>query len=301
MLGAGCWMLDVKARRTYFASLTIGILEQRSNGHQMILDRIVAHKRKELVHRKEAVPFFVLKEQVHRTQTTRRFQQAISGSSEIALIAEVKKASPSAGLIRKDFAPADIATIYEASGAAAVSVVTEAAFFGGSLASLKQVKEAIRIPVLCKDFVIDPYQIYEARVSGADAVLLIAAILVDNELKGFLALCRELGLAALVEVHTEAERDRAIEAGARIIGINNRDLKTFSVDLSATERLSAAIPEGILCVSESGIETADDIRRLREVGVDAVLVGTALMKAEDIGAKIKELFNAENQDLRHHP
>lgn len=257
----------------------------------MILDQIVAHKKQELARGKEAMPLAALKERVGTTEAPRGFRQALAQSRDLALIAEIKKASPSAGLIRKDFDPVVIGKIYEGSGAAAVSVVTDEHFFNGTLASMKEVKQALSIPVLRKDFIIDQYQIYEARAFGADAVLLIAAILSDDRLRALLGLCGELGLEALVEVHTKVERDRALEAGAEIIGINNRDLRTFAVDLSTTMRLAHGIPEEIVSVSESGIKTHDDLKRLREAGVDAVLVGTALMEAEDIGAKIKELFN----------
>ncbi len=257
---------------------------------KMILDQIVAHKKDELAHSKVAVPFSTLKERVSMTGSPRTFRQALAQSTDIALIAEIKKASPSAGLIRKDFNPVEIGKIYQRFGAKAVSVLTDNHFFMGSLAAMKEVKQAVDVPVLRKDFIIEPYQIYEARAYGADAVLLIAAILSDDELRALLSLCEEVELEALVEVHTELELEKALGAGAQTIGINNRDLSTFAVDLSTTLRLVASIPEEILCVSESGIKTHDDIIRLGEAGVHAVLVGTALMEAEDIGEKIRELF-----------
>jgi len=256
----------------------------------MILDDIVTHKREELERRKEVMPLATLQESECVTEVPRAFRRALTQSPDLALIAEIKKASPSAGVIRKDVDPVEIGKLYEGFGAAAVSVLTDEHFFHGSLTSMKQVKEAVSMPVLRKDFIIDPYQIYESRAFGADAVLLIVAVLSDDELRDFLPLCKELGLEALVEVHTELERDKALEAGADVIGINNRDLTTFAVDLSTTMRLAAGMPEGITGVSESGINTRDDVARLREAGVDAVLVGTALMAAKDIGAKIKELF-----------
>jgi indole-3-glycerol phosphate synthase len=256
----------------------------------MILDEIVAHKKQELESVKKVMPLAALKERVSTTGVPRGFLRALTQFADIALIAEIKKASPSAGVIRNNFDPVDIGKIYENSGAAAVSVLTDERFFDGSLAGLQEVKKAVSIPVLRKDFIIDPYQIYESRASGADAVLLIAAILSDDEIRDFLAICNELGLDALVEVHTAQERDRALEAGAKIIGINNRDLRTFAVDISTTTRLASGLPQGIPCVSESGIKTHEDVGRLREAGVDAVLVGTALMAAKDIAAKIKELF-----------
>jgi indole-3-glycerol phosphate synthase len=257
----------------------------------MILDDIVSHKKQELERRKEVMPLAGLKEGRVLIEKPRPFRKALTQSTDIALIAEIKEASPSAGLIRKDVDPVEIGRLYQGFGAAAISVLTDERFFHGSLASMKQVKEAVSIPVLRKDFIIDAYQIYESRAVGADAVLLIVAILSNDKLRAFLSLCTELGLEALVEVHTESERDRALAAGAEVIGINNRDLTTFAVDLSTTIRLVSGVPEGITCVSESGIETRDDVARLREAGVDALLVGTALMAAKDIGAKIKELFD----------
>jgi indole-3-glycerol phosphate synthase len=256
----------------------------------MILDDIVSHKKQELERRKEAVPLAGLKEGRVLIENPRAFREALTECKDVALIAEIKEASPSAGLIRRDVDPVEIGRLYEGFGAAAISVLTDERFFHGSLANMKQVKEAVSIPVLRKDFIIDKYQVYESRALGADAVLLIVAVLSDDELRASLSLCRELGLEALVEVHTESERDRALAAGAEVIGINNRDLSTFAVDLSTTIRLVSGIPEGITCVSESGIKTRDDVARLREAGVDALLVGTALMAARDMGAKIKELF-----------
>jgi indole-3-glycerol phosphate synthase len=256
----------------------------------MILDEIVAHKKRELESIKEAVPLAALKERLEILEVPRDFKEALSKSPGISLIAEIKKASPSAGVIRKDVDPVRIGKIYEDSGAAAISVLTDEHFFQGTLSSMKEVKQSVGIPVLRKDFIIDPYQIFEARAFRADAVLLIVAVLSDDQLRAFLALCRELGLGTLVEAHTEHERDRALEAGADVIGINNRDLKTFAVDLSTTLRLAEGLPDGTLCVSESGIQTKDDVIRLSKAGVDAVLVGTALMAAKDIGAKVRELF-----------
>jgi len=257
----------------------------------MILDDIVSHKKQELERRKEAMPLAGLKDGRVLIENPRAFRKALTQSKDIALIAEIKEASPSAGLIRKDVDPVGIGRVYEGFGAAAISVLTDERFFHGSLANMKQVKEAVSIPVLRKDFIIDAYQIYESRAAGADAVLLIVAVLSDDELRAFLSLCRDLGLEALVEVHTESERDRALEAGAEVIGVNNRDLTTFAVDLSTTFRLVSGMPEGITCVSESGIKTRNDVAPLREAGVDALLVGTALMAAKDIGAKIRELFD----------
>jgi len=256
----------------------------------MILDDIVAHKGKELKRLQAALPLVSLQKRLKGLEPTRDFRAALSQPSRMSLIAEIKKASPSAGVIRKDVDPVKIARLYEDLGASAISVLTDEHFFQGSLSSMKEVKGSVHIPVLRKDFIIDPYQIYEARAFGADAVLLIAALLSDAQLRSFLGLCRKLDLGTLVEVHTEPERDRAIEAGADVIGINNRDLKTFAVDLSTTLNLASGIPGETLCVSESGIQARDDIKCLEEAGVDAVLVGTAFMEAKDMAAKVQELF-----------
>ena len=229
----------------------------------MILDQIVAHKTQEVESLKKAVPLSVLKETLRTTpESPRGFREALERSSTISLIAEIKKASPSAGLIRNSFDPVEIGRIYETCGASAISVITDEHFFQGTLASMREVKQAVTIPVLRKDFIIDPYQIYEARAYGADAVLLIVAILSDENLRTLLALCEDIGVEALVEVHTAQERDRALAAGAGIVGINNRDLTTFDVDLSTTMGLAAGIPKETLCVSESGIKAHSDIRRL---------------------------------------
>jgi indole-3-glycerol phosphate synthase len=260
------------------------------------LNQILAHKRGELEALKEEHPLESLREALACCGHPRPFRQALKGSQGISLIAEIKKASPSAGVIRKDMDPVEIARLYEELGAAAVSVITDQHFFQGSLAAMKEVKEKIGIPVLRKDFIIDPYQIYEARAFGADAVLLIVAALSDDELRLLLSLCGELGLEALVEIHSEQERERAVKAGADVIGINNRDLTTFAVDLSTTLRLMKGLPEEALCVSESGIKTRDDVRRLYAEGVDSVLIGTAFMAAGEIGAKVRELFPLGSRD-----
>ena len=217
-------------------------------------------------------------------------------ASRIALIAEVKKASPSAGVICKDFDPVRIATEYEAAGASCLSVLTDEKFFQGSLDYLKQIRQAVKLPLLRKDFIIDERQILEAIEWGADAILLIVAILSDAQLKRFHALATEAGLAALVEVHDETELDRAVAAGAGLIGVNNRDLKTFKVDLATTGRLAAklfsppATRKSPLLVAESGIHTRADVQRLAGCGAQAVLVGESLMKHGDIAAKVSELL-----------
>jgi indole-3-glycerol phosphate synthase len=215
----------------------------------------------------------------------------------LALIAEVKKASPSAGVIRPDFDPVAIARQYEAAGANCLSVLTDERFFQGSLDNLRQVRSAVRLPLLRKDFIIDERQIREAVEGGADAVLLIVAILTDAQLSQFHALATEAGLAVLVEVHDEAELDRARAAGAVLIGVNNRDLRTFKVDLETTVRLAArlgAAPTGAgpapLLVAESGIRTRADVERLSRCGAQAILVGESLMRDTDLAAKVRELI-----------
>jgi indole-3-glycerol phosphate synthase len=223
-------------------------------------------------------------------------------SGPVALIAEVKKASPSAGVIRPDFDPVRIAREYEAAGASCLSVLTDQKFFQGSLRYLKQIREAVNLPLLRKDFIIDERQFLEAIEWGADAVLLIAAILSDAQLGRFHALATEAGLAALVEVHDEAELDRALNAGAELIGVNNRDLTTFKVDLATTERLAMRLAHSSrithhasritfpLLVAESGIHARADVERLVKCGAQAILVGESLMKHADIGAKARELL-----------
>jgi indole-3-glycerol phosphate synthase len=219
-------------------------------------------------------------------------------TGSVALIAEVKKASPSAGLIRGDFDAVQIARDYEAAGASCLSVLTDERFFQGSLDCLRAIREAVKLPLLRKDFIIDERQILEAIEWGADAILLIVAILDDARLRAFHTLATEAGLAVLVEAHDEAELDRAFAAGGRMIGVNNRDLRTFQVDLATTERLSARLKAARggnagarpLLVAESGIHTREDVERLKRCGADAILVGESLMRGGDIGAKVKELL-----------
>jgi indole-3-glycerol phosphate synthase len=208
----------------------------------------------------------------------------------VSLIAEVKKASPSKGIIREDFDPVKIARIYEECLASAISVLTDKAFFQGDLEYLTLIREAVKIPLLRKDFIIDEFQIYEARAFGADAILLIVSILDKTQLAEYQHLANELGLDSLIEVHTEKEVEKAIYADANIIGINNRDLSTFETNIDTTAHLIKLIPDDKIVVSESGISTRDDILTLKDQGVDAVLIGETLMKSDDIGKKIKELL-----------
>jgi len=208
------------------------------------------------------------------------------------IIAEVKKASPTKGIFREDFNPAEIAGVYEQNGASAISVLTESNYFMGSIKDLADVKENTGLPVLRKDFIVDHFQIFEARAAGADAVLLIAAAIDELFLKELMMTSHSLGMPCLVEVHTETDLELAMKVEAKLIGINNRDLNTFQADLATTERLMKKIPEGKVTVSMSGISTPDDVRRAAGAGVNAVLVGEALMKAPDMGARLRELKGA---------
>ncbi|WP_367568490.1 indole-3-glycerol phosphate synthase TrpC [Lacrimispora sp.] len=211
---------------------------------------------------------------------TPSFEQALS-SPDIAFICEVKRASPSKGLIAPDFPYVEIAKEYEEAGANAISVLTEPEYFLGSNNYLTEIKQEVSIPLLRKDFTVDPYQIYEAKVMGASAVLLICALLDTKALREGIELCHKLGLSALVEAHDEEEIHSALAAGARIIGVNNRNLKTFEVDFNNSIRLRSLVPSDVLFVAESGIKTEDDIRRLSEAGVNAVLIGESLMRSPD--------------------
>ena len=216
------------------------------------------------------------------------FEKALR-KNDIAFICECKKASPSKGLISPDFPYLQIAKDYEAAGADCISVLTEPKWFLGSDNYLREISQNVTLPCLRKDFTVDGYMIYEARLLGASAVLLIAAILTDEQLKDYIGICDELGLSALVEAHNEAEVYRALSAGARIIGVNNRNLKDFSVDTDNSLRLRSLIPRDVLFVSESGVKTAGDVQRLREAGADAVLIGETLMKSPDKKQKLNEL------------
>jgi len=266
------------------------------------LDRILAAKRRELERRRQDEPLGVLRERLAQAPPTRSLAEALRGAS-LGLIAEVKRASPSRGVLRADLDPAALASIYAQSGAAAISVLTEEQHFLGSLADLTAVRAALdslpaggqglgdpRPPLLRKDFLFDAYHLFEARAYGADAVLLIVAILDPALLAELLALARALGLECLVEVHDERELERALAAGAEVIGINNRDLRTFQVDLAVTERLRPLIPRDRVVVAESGIHTLADVERLRALGVNAVLIGEALVTAEDPAQRVRELF-----------
>jgi indole-3-glycerol phosphate synthase len=256
----------------------------------MFLDEIVRHVKEGLAERQQAMPPSALRDRPLFHLPCRAFAESLNGDSR-RIIAEVKRASPSQGLIRKDFDPVGIAQDLAAHGASALSVLTEERFFQGSLVYLEQIKKAVSVPLLRKDFVVDRYQILEARSFGADAVLLIAALLDPILLRELKDEARSLSLDALVEVHTEAELERALEADARLIGINNRDLRTFEVRLETTERLRPLIPHGIPVICESGIESLGQVRRLESFGVRIFLVGEVLMRAPNPGAKLRELLS----------
>jgi len=261
-----------------------------------ILSEIFAHKRAEVKAQKKRVPLIELMRQIETARPPLDSVAALKARPCPALIAEVKKGSPSKGVLIDDFDPIRLAEIYAANGAAAISVLTDEKYFGGSLDYLRQIAALnLGLPLLRKEFICDPYQIYEARAAGADAVLLIVAELSDHEVITFQSRIRKLGMAALVEVHTRAELTRAVNAGATLIGINNRDLRDFSVSLGTTRRLRPLLPAHVAVVAESGISTPADVRGLN---VDAVLVGEALVRAEDVGAKVRELSQTSNDGGR---
>ena len=256
----------------------------------MILNKIVETKRREVAQRKEMIPLRALEKMIAGMPPTRDFKAALDADVGCAIIAEVKRRSPSRGLFRADFDPVRIALEYESHGAAAVSILTDETFFGGSDADLTAVKEAVTLPLLRKEFIIDPYQIHETRAIGADALLLIAAILTEGQLRECRKLAASLGLAALVEVHDREELEKTLAAGAKIIGINNRDLKTFRTDLQTTRALAPLIPADRIAVSESGIRTRQEIETLLKAGIRAFLIGETLIAAPEIGLKLKELL-----------
>lgn len=256
----------------------------------MFLDNMVAEKLAELEQRQKIVPLPQLEAAV-REKPLPLDLAAVLGGDSLRLIAEVKRASPSAGVLCPNLDPVKLASTYAQGGAAAISVLTESQYFGGSREDLETIRHELpNVPLLRKDFILKPYQVFESRVWGADAVLLIVAILDDAGLGELLSLSHDLGMQCLVEVHNENELKRALACDAEIIGINNRDLDTMAVDINVTKQLRPLIPSDRLVVSESGIKGRDDVRKLKEWGVDAVLVGEALVTASDVAAKIKELL-----------
>ncbi|MDF2820483.1 MAG: indole-3-glycerol phosphate synthase [Clostridiales bacterium] len=262
----------------------------------MILDMLCEASRIRVEEGKRRISLEDMKREIYEGEIVKRFnhredfafEKALVGE-DISFICEVKKASPSKGIIVKDFPYLKIATEYEEAGASAISVLTEPNYFKGSNEYLREISKAVNVPVLRKDFTVDEYQIYEAKLIGADAILLICALLDTATINRFIGICDELGLSALVEAHTEDEVRSAIEAGARVIGVNNRNLKTFEVDIRTCTKLRGIVPGDIIFVAESGIKTADDIALLNEVGVDAVLIGEALMLSDDKKAMLSYL------------
>jgi indole-3-glycerol phosphate synthase len=259
-----------------------------------ILDRIVAKKRDRLRATKDRCPLSVQIRNARAASPARDFKAAIGGTGRILLIAEIKKASPSKGMLAESLNVTQLAQSYERAGASAISVITEEDFFQGAQDYLRAARRVVSLPLLRKDFIFDSYQIYESRALGADAVLLIVAILNDRQLSDLQALCRVVGIAALVEVHDEDELSRAIACGSDIIGINSRNLKTMEVDLSTLERLAGLVPDDKVIVAESGIRNAEDLRRLRSLGISAVLMGEAIVTAPDPEARIRSLLGEDS-------
>jgi indole-3-glycerol phosphate synthase len=261
-----------------------------------ILDHIVSARRRSLEEKRLGVPLERMQQVAEARQERRDFAAALSSGIDpvappgLRVIAELKRASPSRGLLRQYYRRREIALGYAGAGASALSVLTEEQYFLGRTHDLAEVRQAVEIPLLRKDFILESYQVYESVAAGADALLLIVAILPDHDLRILLELSKQLRIAALVEVHTEAELDRAVDAGAHIIGVNNRNLKTLEVNLETSLQLRAKVPRGCLTVSESGIKTATDLRRIREAGFDAVLIGERLMTQPDPGQALQRLL-----------
>ena len=257
-----------------------------------ILEQICAKKMALIIEQRVKFPESFLEQEIKNNEAPRKFVQALKTSLKLApfsLIAEIKKASPSRGLIRKSFNPAELAVGYKNGGATCISVLTDTPFFQGDKSHLIEVRSAVELPILRKDFMVDPYQILEARAIGADCVLLIMAALTDKHAALLNHNAKELNLDVLIEVHDENELDIALQAGAEIIGINNRDLTSFITNMDTTYRLAKLIPNNKIIISESGIKTKDDINKLKEVGVDAVLVGESLITSNNTAKKLREL------------
>jgi indole-3-glycerol phosphate synthase len=261
-----------------------------SSQEKTILERIVEARRASVAHRKRVLPDVALKIAAEKNEPARDFFGALARDGAFNVIAELKKASPSKGLLRENYAPADLAAALAGAGAAALSVLTEEEFFLGSLGDLKVAKKAAAVPILRKDFIVDPWQVWEARAAGADAFLLIVAILGDQTLRELLELGRSLGMEPLVEVHSREETVRAVASTARIIGVNNRDLRDFNVRIETSLELISEIPEECVAVSESGLRTHEDLVRLRKAGFDAFLVGEHLMRYAEPGEPLRALI-----------
>jgi indole-3-glycerol phosphate synthase len=264
----------------------------RGTGLQNKLERIVEARREAIAHRKRVLPLVALKIAAEKKASQVRDFPGALGRPSLNVIAELKKASPSRGLLRDDYQPAALATELEQAGAAALSVLTEEDFFQGSLAHLKEARGATQLPVLRKDFIVDPWQVWEARAGGADSFLLIVAILDDATLRELLSLGRDLRMEPLVEVHTREELSRAVDAGARIIGVNNRDLRTFQVRVETSLEMVDAVPDECIAVSESGLRSHDDLMRLQRAGFDAFLIGEHLMENPRPDAALRDLLAA---------
>jgi indole-3-glycerol phosphate synthase len=270
-----------------------------------ILEQILSDKVQEVAERQRQRPLAELRRLMRELPAARNFVDAVHGGPRALdfpprIIAEVKKASPSKGVIRPDFDAVGLAQTYALHGASALSVLTDEQYFQGRLHFLEAISRAVTLPLLRKDFTIDPYQVYEARAAGADAILLIVAALQRSQLEELLTLTQELGMAALLEVHTVEELERILPLHPRLVGVNNRDLRTFHTDIETTLRLLPLMPSDAVVVSESGIHTSDDIVRLREQGVHAFLIGESLMRHPDPGVKLRELLYGASENLRHH-
>ncbi len=252
------------------------------------LEKILAHKQREVAQRRSRLPEIELRRMSHDLAPPLDLLQALCVADHLAVIAEMKKASPSAGVLRPSFDPLQIAQAYAEAGAEAISVLTEEDFFQGSLQHLQRIRPAVKVPLLRKDFIISSYQVWEARAFGADAILLIVAALPRDDLRRLLDVAHELGMRALVEVHEAHEMEQALSTGAKTIGINNRNLKTFQIDLSVTEQLAPMAGAEITLVAESGLHTAADVQRMKSAGVHALLVGTHFMQAHDPGRALRE-------------
>ena len=257
----------------------------------MILDDIIEHKKIELQSSIQSLPLKEIEQQLSQLPDSKDFYKLATQSSGIKIIAEVKKASPSKGIIAREFDPVRIAKSYEDNGAFAISVLTDSKFFEGKLEYLSEIREAVQLPLLRKDFTIDPYHIFEARLYGADLVLLIVAVLDLTRIREYLDVTHSLGMNAVVEVHDSEELDTALEAGSKIIGINNRDLKTFEVDIKTTEDLYAQIPPDVVVISESGISNTADIKRLSDLGISTFLIGEHFMSSPDPGEMLGQFIS----------
>ncbi len=253
-----------------------------------MLDKIVARKREEVEQTKKSVPLSSLKELISQREAPRDFARALEGT-HTRLVAEVKRASPSRGVLCPDFHPVELARKYAQGGAAAISVLTETNYFQGSINHLAKIRKEVNLPLLRKDFIFDQYQIYESCAYGADALLLIVSILSREQLKELLSVSHSLGLSCLIEVHNEKEVEMALHSEAEIIGINNRDLDTFTVDINTTRRLRSLIPQERIVVSESGIRSGENVAELKGWGINAILVGETLVTAADIPSKMREI------------